>query len=242
MKIAIAQTKSVQGDISKNISLHKAWIAKAAELNAHLICFPELSLTGYAPTLAKELAMPSEDHRLSDFQLMSDKFDITIAIGLPLQTPTKPSIGMAIFQPNNTCIIYKKRILHQDELPYFSPGNNQTMITIDHLKIAPAICYEANQDSHWSEARKLGMNLYLTSVAKDQAGLNKAYKYFEKASAKHQTPIVMANAIGPSDHFISGGQSAVWNKKGQLTGQLSSTTEGILIYDTQDGKVTKVEK
>jgi len=242
MKIAVAQLKSVPGVISKNISLHKTWIAKAAEYKANLICFPELSLTGYEPTLAQELAMSFDDHRLNDFQLMSNKKDMTIAVGLPLQASTKPSIGMAIFQPNNTCIFYKKQLLHHDELPYFSHGNSQPIITLDHLKIAPAICYESNQESHWSEAVRLGMNLYLTSVAKDKAGVKKAYEYFEKASAKYQTPIVMANAIGPSDHFISAGQSAVWNEEGQCMDQLDSTKEGILFYDTLDGKVAKVEK
>ena len=55
MKIALCQIKPKSGDITFNISKHMEFIAKAINANADFICFPELSLTGYEPELAKEL-------------------------------------------------------------------------------------------------------------------------------------------------------------------------------------------
>ena len=57
MIIALAQLKSICGDIDANIGKHLSFIEKAAEFKSNLIVFPELSLTGYEPTLAKELAL-----------------------------------------------------------------------------------------------------------------------------------------------------------------------------------------
>ena len=56
MKLCIAQTTAAPGDVAINIANHCRWIERAIEHHADLIIFPELSLTGYEPTLAKTLA------------------------------------------------------------------------------------------------------------------------------------------------------------------------------------------
>ena len=45
-------------------------------------------------------------------------------------------------------------------------------------------------------------------------------------------PVLMSNAVGFCDNFLSVGKSAVWTKKGELAGQLDDKMEGILIFDT----------
>ena len=47
MKICIAQTRAVKGDIEANLVNHKKSIELAAAHGAEMIIFPELSLTGY---------------------------------------------------------------------------------------------------------------------------------------------------------------------------------------------------
>jgi predicted amidohydrolase len=44
MKICIAQTKPIKGNVSANIEAHKKFIELALTLNAEAIFFPELSL------------------------------------------------------------------------------------------------------------------------------------------------------------------------------------------------------
>ena len=68
MKLAVAQTRPEAGNIDKNIEIHKSLIANAIANNVDLIVFPELSLTGYEPNLAKQLATDQNDHRLDIFQ------------------------------------------------------------------------------------------------------------------------------------------------------------------------------
>ncbi len=46
--IALAQIDPVLGDIEKNVEKHVTVAAKAQEAGAHLVVFPELSLTGYS--------------------------------------------------------------------------------------------------------------------------------------------------------------------------------------------------
>jgi predicted amidohydrolase len=73
MKICIAQIKPIKGNISANIEAHKTFIELALTLNTEAIFFPELSLTGYEPELAKKLATNQNDNRLNIFQEISEK-------------------------------------------------------------------------------------------------------------------------------------------------------------------------
>ena len=70
MKIGVVQTRPITGDIQANIANHKQWIERAVVDGAELIIFPELSLTGYEPTLAKELATDQDDPRFDDLQAL----------------------------------------------------------------------------------------------------------------------------------------------------------------------------
>jgi predicted amidohydrolase len=62
-KIAAAQVASVRGDLAGNIQTHAAAVASAALRRISVLVFPELSLTGYEPDLAADLAITQEDER-----------------------------------------------------------------------------------------------------------------------------------------------------------------------------------
>jgi predicted amidohydrolase len=69
-KIAAAQGVSVRGDIPRNITTHSTAIATAAMQGVSVLVFPELSLTGYEPDLAAELAMTPSDSRLTPLLML----------------------------------------------------------------------------------------------------------------------------------------------------------------------------
>lgn len=125
MKVCIAQIKSEKGTVQKNIQNHFKFINRAIELNSDLVVFPELSITNYEPELANELATNLEDSIFNPFQDLSDENKITIGIGMPVKTIEGVTISMLIFQPSKERIVYSKRLLHPDELPYFVSSNNQ---------------------------------------------------------------------------------------------------------------------
>ncbi len=239
MKISIAQTKSIKGDISTNTKKHEKLIELASLLKATSIFFPELSLTSYEPTLAQNLATDQNDNRLDIFQKLSDKNKITIGIGLPTKSVKGINISMVVFQPNQSIQTYSKQYLHSDELAYFEKGKEQLILTVDKKKIAPAICYESLQPEHSENSIRLGAEIYLASVAKSENGFNKAIKYYPELAKKYSIPVLMANCTGYCDNFTSIGKSSVWSKKGALIGQLDENSEGLLIFNTETEEVTK---
>lgn len=239
MKICIAQTASKKGQIQQNIENHLAFVKRAIQFNADLIVFPELSITNYEPDLARALATTIEDPVFNPFQVLSDKNNISIGIGMPIQANDGIHIGMIVFEPNTTRKFYAKQMLHTDELPYFVGGTEQLFLNIKTSKIALGICYETLQRTHFLYAQQAGIDIYIASVAKPQRGIEKAYQHFHQISNEFNIPILMSNCIGDCDNFKSVGQSAIWNKNGELLDQLDPRTQGLLIYNTQTQKAEK---
>ena len=237
MKICIAQTKPIKGDVSANIEAHIRLIELALTLNAEAIFFSELSLTGYEPELAKKLATNQNDNRLDIFQEISDKKNIVIGLGLPTVTESKIRISIIIFEPNKPRQTYSKQQLHSDEFPYFENGDGQLIIKTNDKNIAPAICYESLQQTHSENAFKLGADVYLASVAKPANGVKKAFDHYPKIAKQYAIPVLMSNCVGFCDNFLSVGNSSVWTKEGELIGQLDDKNEGILIFDTETENV-----
>ncbi len=233
MKICLAQTKAIKGDIQANIANHLCLINKALAHQADAIFFPELSLTGYEPELAESLATKVNDARFEVFQEMSNKHNITIGAGVPIRTEKGIQITMLIFQPNQAIQTYAKQQLHTDELPYFVAGNNQLILWPDTLKMAPAICYESLQTSHVQNACALGAKVYLASVAKSQKGLDKAYTHYSIIAQQCRMPVLMVNCVGYCDNFESAGGSAVWISTGELVEALDGGSEGVLVVDLE---------
>jgi predicted amidohydrolase len=232
MKICIAQIRPIAGDIERNIELHQWSIEKAIAQQADLVLFPELSLTGYEPKLAKQLATTQEDERLDVFQKLSETHAIVICAGMPTRSEAGIHISMLIFQPDGSRQTYSKQLLHEDELPYFVLGRTEVTISFKGKKIVPAICYESLQAEHAEKAFSSGADIYLASVAKSAKGIEKAYAHYPLMAKQYGMTVLMSNNIGPCDDFVSVGASAIWNEKGELVKSLDEGEEGILIYDT----------
>jgi predicted amidohydrolase len=119
MKISVAQTRPIKGDFSANIERHKKLINLAISCKADTIFFPELSIIGYEPELAKELAINQDDKDFDNFQEISNKNRITIGLGMPTKANSGIRISMIIFQPDIPRQVYSKQQLHPDEFPFF---------------------------------------------------------------------------------------------------------------------------
>jgi NAD+ synthase (glutamine-hydrolysing) len=68
LRVALAQVDTRVGDIPGNVELVTRWTAQARDAGAHLVVFPEMTLTGYPPedlALRESFARASE-HALAD--------------------------------------------------------------------------------------------------------------------------------------------------------------------------------
>jgi predicted amidohydrolase len=239
LKIAVAQTRPVTGDIQRNIGHHINLIDLATSNGAECIIFPELSLTGYEPRLAKELATDADDKRFNDLQRISDAAQITIGVGVPTKNNGAICISLIIFQPYQSRLVYSKKYLHPDEDEFFVSGQNFACLNFGKTNIAIAICYELSVPEHAENAHKEGGTIYIASVAKSAEGVEKASKRLAAIAQQYSMTVLMSNSVGYCDNFQSAGKTGIWNSKGLLVSQLNSESEGILIVDIDTQEINQ---
>ncbi len=240
MKIALAQTRPVKGDIPANIAQHKQLIDLAIAQQANAVIFPELSITGYEPELGAELATTQDDARLNDFQPLSDAYQLLIGVGSPIQTAAGVCIGMVIFQPQQPRQTYLKKYLYVDEVPFFTCGQESVNIIDRDARLALAICYELSVPEHAAKAAENGAAIYIASAVESFSGIEKAHTRLAKIARDYGMTVLLSNCIGLSGGYDCAGRSAAWNSEGELLGEIESGLEGLLVVNTVTGAVAKV--
>ena len=238
MIIAAAQIRSTPGNVPANIELHLAAVNLAARNGAVMVFFPELSLTGYEPSLADQLAFELLDDRLQIFRDLSASFEIAIGLGIPTKTNGRPRISHAFFRPHSDDVLYSKQRLHEDELPFFEAGDGQVCLKTGNEIVVPAICHEALVPEHAAYAAELGATAYIACVAKSERGTRYAHTYFPEAARRHQFGVVLCNALGRSDDFVSAGSSAAWNRKGEKLACAGANEQCVLLVDLASDEAT----
>lgn len=243
MKIGIVQLKPLKGDIEGNLNKHLKIIGAALEKQPDLLMFPELSLTGYEPESAKELATNSNDNRLIPLQEISDKYNIILCVGIPTRNNDELFISMIIFRPNKERVTYSKQYLYPTEKGIFTAGHTPYTISYDEEnRIASAICYELSNTAHINYARIMNATIYMASVLNSVNGVDADIEKLSKIASTNQMTTFMSNYIGESGEYECAGKSSIWNSKGELLAQLDDKTEGILIYDTQTEVIDSITK
>lgn len=229
MKACLAQYNSVDS-VAANLARHREVIKEAAALSCDFVLFPELSLTGYRPSIAAQEAVRGDDPVFGSLQTDSDELGIGICAGMPLLADRGVEIGMLVYRPGQRPTSYAKQMLHADELAHFVSGDRILDIEIDGFLVAPAICYEAMQPTHGEAALSRGVSVYAASVAKTAAGMEHARSYLSGFAARHGVITLLVNAVGPGDDFVSAGGSAAWDATGTLLGELAGE-EGLLFVE-----------
>jgi predicted amidohydrolase len=240
MKICVAQTRPAKGDIEKNLEQHLKLVDMSLAYGTDLIIFPELSITGYEPELAHDLAITHDDPRFDKLQTISDTADISIGIGAPVKTANGTGIGMVIFQPGLPRFTYHKKYLHDSEIPFFVSGENSTITIGEQPGISPAICYEMSVPAHAENAFRHGATIYIASAVESITGIEKAYTRLARIAKQYGMTVLLSNCIGRTGIYDCPGGSAAWNNKGELVGQLDDEHEGLLIVNTDTHEVTDV--
>ncbi|MCZ4408522.1 carbon-nitrogen hydrolase family protein [Cryomorphaceae bacterium 1068] len=241
MKVCLVQSQSRPGEIDFNIQNHINLIQVALQSKPDLIVFPELSLTGYEPQMAEELAFGVEDQRLKPFQDIADFHKVIVSIGLPIRQFEEVHISAVFFLPGKDRLLYLKTLLHEDELGFFSEGKNQPLLLDIAKKAAFGICYESLKRAFYEKVLENHAEMYIASVAKSIEGVECAYAQFPEIARVYNVPVLMSNCVGNSDDFVSSGQSAVWNQQGDLMGQLDGESQGLLFYDMQTEEVKIIQ-
>ena len=231
--IAAIQSNSVAGDIDRNVTNHVRLTRLAAEEGAKVAIFPELSLTGYEPTLASDIAIDADNEILKPLQQVADKLDITILAGCPIRSQeSRPYIGVFIFKPDEEIATYRKRFVHSGEEPYFISCPDVVVCQSHGKTIGPAICADISNEQHPLDVSGQGADVYAAGVAMTPNGVAEAENRMSEYARRYRFLTIMANYASDTGGYTMSGRSAAWDESGTLLAQAASHGESLVLAES----------
>jgi predicted amidohydrolase len=240
--IAAAQTVPVRGDVAANLARHLQLVPVAAEEQAQVLVFPELSLTGYEVDLAGDLAFSPGDPRLAPLVEAAASHGMTLIAGAPVRVESRLHLGAFIISPDGTVGLYTKHrlgafsasaacdgIVPPAEATAFQPGTLNPLVRFGGNTAAVAICADTGQPSHPRQAAERGARTYLASmfvIPSEFAGETARLRTY---ALEHSMAVAFANYGGPSGGLRSAGGSAIWSGTGELLAQLEPVGTGVAV-------------
>jgi len=255
MKIAAAQINPTIGDFDGNLDRILTFVSRAREMEAQLVVFPEMCLTGYPPWDLLERPW-FVDANLAALDKLAKKIkDVGVIVGFVDRNTSegKPLYNAAALIENGdiSYVSYKSLLPTYDvfdEDRYFEPAAGTAPVKFGSTKIAMTICEDLWTDEVCGP-RKLYHRDPLADVSKKKIGLiiniaaspwwlGKEKLRIELAKAKaleHKLPVLMVNQVGGNDELVFDGSSVCVNEKGEVIARAKSFDEDLMMVDLQHG-------
>lgn len=232
------------GDISGNAEMVLAQTRAAADRGAHVVLFPEMTLTGYP---AEDLvlresfraASVAELNALAPRLAAAGLGEIAVVVGY-LDAEGGARNASAVLHRGAVISRYFKHHLPNygvfDEARYFVAGNTLPVLRLHGVDVAVTICEDLWQDGGpFTVAAQAGVGLVLSINSspyernKDDARLDLARRRAREARAA----LAYVNTVGGQDELIFDGDSMVVGADGTLIARAPQFIETLFVVDVQ---------
>jgi NAD+ synthase (glutamine-hydrolysing) len=246
MKIAIAQTKPVTGDLEGNTVQIVQQIRKAKADGVAVLAFPETAVTGYCcGALFEQEEFVRYNKTILEDIIAKEVPESMVAVVGFVDIKGKKKSGKlnitnsaAIIQGGKVLHVYDKILLandnHHEDKKYFTPGTNVGVFKVtvqgETFNIGTPICEDVWAQDHSrdivKEMKDLGADLIISP--------NYSYFYYGKQKFRHalfgghahnkEIPVIAVNAVGVGDIvkniMIYDGGSRMYDCRGNLVSEL----------------------
>lgn len=146
MRVALAQTDCLLGDVEKNLKTAERMVTEAAANNADLVVFPELALHGYAlGLLDDDLSIPAADPRIARLS----RHGPDVLIGFHEDARLRRYNAAAYVSGGQVRHVHRKLYLPTylawEERKHASPGQAMRAYDTEYGRTATLICNDAWQ-------------------------------------------------------------------------------------------------
>lgn len=246
LRVALAQVNVTVGDLEGNRAKILQSMRQAHAAGAHIVCFPELALTGYPPEdlLLKPGFVSANQAALQEL--------ITASRDLPGLTSVLGFVDRVHDIFNAAAIVYEGRLVgvyHKHYLPnygvfdedrYFQEGQQAPLFLINGVHVGVNICediwYPTGPISMQARAGAeviLNINSSPFYVGKD----NFRAEMLATRAADNGVIVAYLNIIGGQDEIVHDGGSMVFDAQGELIARAKRFEEDLLVVDLDTASV-----
>jgi NAD+ synthase (glutamine-hydrolysing) len=234
IRISIAQISPILGDVKRNLELHLDIIQQARQERARLVCFPELSLTGYVlKDLVPQVAIAANDANPVMQSLLQASRNVDILCGFVEEDARHRYYIAAAYLSQGTLLhvhrkVYLPTYTMFEEGRYLAHGSAIRAFDTQFGRVGVLICEDF---WHMSSAYVLwldGADMLLMMSASPGRGLSpdealgssRSVQLMNQMYATFLTNFVVhANRVGFEDGLNFWGGSTVFGPDGSMVAQ-----------------------
>ena len=254
MKIALAQTNPIVGDLRGNAEKIRALCLRAHEAEADLVVCTELSLVGYPPhDLLEHRAFVDEESRVRAALASSVPRSLGLVLGglarnegqgKPLHNAAFLYEGGALLGSAHKALLPTYDVF--DERRHFEPGTRRGVIHWRGHALGLHICedlwnthpevpapYDLNPIAELAAA---GASLFINVCASPFSWGKRASRdaLIAHSARTHGIPYVFVNQVGANTELIFDGNSCVYGPQGAPLHRAAALEESLTYWDTED--------
>jgi NAD+ synthase (glutamine-hydrolysing) len=238
LRIALAQFNLFVGDVAGNTQRVIAGSAEARDrLQADLVLFPELSLSGYPPEdLLFHTGLRQQVTTALD-RVRQETSGITVVAGYPEYVEDDIYNSAAVLRDGKAIANYRKQELPNyavfDEKRYFQSGDDACIVEIKGIRVGLIICEDVWFPNPARAAKDHGAQLI---VVINGSPYSLHYQERREEVVRERVretglPIVYVNLLGGQDELVFDGGSFVMNAQGEVVQRVAPYVEGLFPVD-----------
>ena len=245
LRIALAQLNLFVGDVGGNAQRVIDTAAEARDrLQADLVLFPELALSGYPPEdllfhkgMRRQVAAAME-------RVRSEVQGVSVMVGYPDYTEDSIYNAAALVRDGQVVANYHKQELPNysvfDEKRYFKPGQESRVVEMKGIRVGLLICEDVWEPKPARAVHAAGAQL-LVVINGSPYSLQYQRRREDIVRARIKDTgllVVYVNQIGGQDELIFDGGSFVMNAAGEIVQRAPPFKEELYAVDIDliDGK------
>ena len=246
LRVALAQVNVTVGDLEANTEKIRSAMQHAHAAGAHIVCLPELALTGYPPEdlLLKPGFVAANLRKLDELiDASRDLPGLTAVTGF-VDRDHDIYNAAAIIHGGKLVGTYHKHYLPNygvfDENRYFQAGRKAPVFLINDVHVGVNVCEDV-----WYPTGP--MTLQVHAGAEVIININGSPYHAGKGTfretmlatraADNGVNVVYLNMVGGQDELVFDGGSMVFNEQGTLIARAKEFAEDMLIVDLDTASV-----
>lgn len=232
--VALAQMAADCADLEGNLRTVESLSRRAAEQKADLVCFPELSVTGYSLTAAPGLAQPLPGPIGDRLCALSRELGLTLLAGLAERRDGGlPFITQLVCLPDGSSARYRKTHTGRREQAVFDRGDSLPVIPSPTAALGVLLCADAHHPEAALSLSLRGAELLLVPFASPaRSGDRRALwmKFLPARAYDSRVFLGCCNLLGDNGlGTVFGGGAMVFGPGGEIVAEDFSGREGLLL-------------
>jgi len=243
-RIALAQINARVGDIEGNLNKILRYLSSAKDSGVDIVCFPELSITGYPPEdlLLKPNFINDSIDAVQEVRKATE--NITVILGY---ADRKEDIynAAAIIHDKKIVDVYHKRYLPNygvfDENRYFQSGVRAPVYKLGGVIFGVNICediwYPGDPTRRQALLGDAQIIINISSSPYYASKIGSRERMLMTRAKDNSVNVVFCNMVGGQDELVFDGNSVVIGETGSIIARAKSFEEDLLIADINVNRV-----